>query len=449
MQRRAFLGALAGAALKRPNLLFLLSDDQRADLLSCAGHPILRTPHIDSIAQTGVRFTNNFCATAICCTSRASLLTGLHEKSHRISNFATPLSNELLRLSYPYLLRNAGYKTGFIGKYGVGGDGAPADLFDVSHGNPGPERPGQSRELGRQAIDFLDTVKSSENFCLSVSFRAPHARDPDPQQYLYDPQEASLYRDAQIPVPLKAAPKYFDRLPDFLKQSESRARWNLRFTNPAHYQESVKSYFRLIAGVDAVVGDILGKLSQRGLADNTIVIYSSDNGYFLGERGLADKWYLYEESIRTPLLIRDPRLPSRLRGGTRNEMALNLDLAPTMLGWAGVAVPASVQGRNLAPLVEGRRTGWRKDWFYSHLFPGNPPKVLIPRSEGIRTRRHKYIRWIDSTPPIEEVYDLAKDPEEIAASPDGKLHRILRERWQTWNRALDNWGPQSKWKDPE
>lgn len=452
MQRRAFLAGMAGAltaATRRPNILFLLTDDQRADLMSCAGHSVLKTPNIDSIASSGVRFTNNFCATAICCTSRATLLTGLHEKTHRISNFRTRLSPQQVELSYPHLLRAAGYKTGFIGKYGVGGDDAPKDLFDLTYGHPGPERPGQSREFGRHAVDFLDKINSTDNFCLSVNFRAPHARDPDPRQYLYDPEEAHLYRDTTIPVPFKADPKYFDRMPEFVRNSESRARWKLRFTNPAHYQESVKSYFRLIAGVDHVVGNILTKLNQKGLADNTVVVFSSDNGYFLGERGLADKWYLYEESIRTPLIIQDPRLPARLRGTTRREMTLNADLSPTFIDIAGVPIPESIQGRSLMPLTRGEKPKWRKEWFYSHLFPGNPPQVVIPRSEGIRTERHKYLRWTDSKPLQEEVYDLAKDPEELTPLPESKLHARLRNRWQVWNQALESWTPQRKWLDPQ
>jgi arylsulfatase A-like enzyme len=446
MQRRAFLGAVFGRSAP-PNILFLLSDDQRADLLGCAGHRVLRTPEIDKLARGGVRFTNNFCATAICCTSRASIFTGLHEKSHRISNFATRLSPDLVGLSYPELLRRAGYRTGFVGKYGVGGDGAPAELFDVSHGNPGLERVGQSREFARQAVDFLDGVKAGQPFCLSVSFRAPHARDADPKQYLYDPEEAGLYGDVTVPVPRKAAPEYFERLPQYLRESESRARWKLRFTSAEQYQESVKSYFRLIAGVDVAVGNILERLSARGLDQNTIVVYSSDNGYFLGERGLADKWYLYEESIRTPLIVYDPR--ARRRGVVRGEMTLNVDLAPTMLEWAGVERPGAMQGRSLVPLLAGQKTEWRREWFYSHLFPGVPPRVVIPRSEGVRTTRYKYIRWVDAKPVDEECYDLRRDPEELTPVADERLRGRMRERWRVWNEAVTGWTPGATWRDPE
>lgn len=448
MRRRTFLSGFLAPA-PRPNILFLLTDDQRGDLLSCAGHPILNTPNIDRLAATGTRFRNNFCSTAICCTSRATILTGLHEKSHRISNFQTPLSPSLRSLSYPELLRRAGYRTGFVGKYGVGGNGAPKDDFDVSFGDPGPERPGQSRELGRQAISFLESNKPSQPFCLSVSFRAPHARDNDPQQYLYDPEEASLFRDITIPVPPKARLEYFERLPAFVQESESRVRYKWRFTTPEHYQESVKSYYRLIAGIDAVVGQILNTLAATGQASNTVVVFSSDNGYFLGERGLADKWYLYEESIRTPLIIADPRLPASLRGRTRNEMTLNLDLSPTFLRLAGIDAPPSLQGRDLMPLVRGESVRWRREWFYSHLFPGVPPRVVIPRSEGLRTVRHKYLRWIDAQPAREEVYDLTRDPEELSPLPPGRLPNQLRRRWEIWNQALAAWQPDQPWQDPQ
>ncbi|MFN7545189.1 MAG: sulfatase [Acidobacteriota bacterium] len=447
MQRRAFLSALAYRP-QRPNFLFLLTDDQRADLMSCAGHPVLRTPNIDRIAASGVRFVNNFCATAICCTSRATILTGLHEKSHGVSDVRTPLRPETLALSYPQRLREAGYRTGFVGKYGVGGDGAPRDHFDVSFGNPGPERVGQSRELGRQAMDFLESSSATQPFCLSVSFRAPHARDPDPKQYLYDPEEAGLYRDLNVPVPRKAAPEFFARMPEAVRSSESRARWQKRFTTPEHYQESVKSYFRLIAGVDAVVGDIVATLARRGFESNTVIVFSADNGYFLGEWGLADKWYLYEESIRTPLIIADPRSGARLRGAARREMTLNLDISPTLLSLAGLTVPASVQGRDLSPLLRGEKPRWRKDWFYSHLFGGNPPQVVIPRSEGVRGERFKYLRWIQSQPLREEVYDLARDPDELHPLERNSKLEELRGRWSRWNQALSSWSPSRPWADP-
>jgi arylsulfatase A-like enzyme len=454
MQRRHFIAGLAPALVgfaqeRKPNLLFILTDDQRNDLLSAAGHPVLHTPNIDQLAARGTMFHNNFCSTAICCTSRASILTGLYEPSHKISDFRTPLSPALEALSYPALLRQAGYRTGFVGKYGVGGDTAPEHLFDKTYGPPGLEVPGQSRKFGAHAIDFLDSAKSTDPFCLNLHFRAPHARDADPQQYLYDPEEADLFKGQRMPVSRKALdPTYFENMPAAVKESESRVRWKKRFTNMDHYQESVRSYFRLIAAIDVVVGQVMAKLEAKGMAGNTVVIFSSDNGYFLAERGLADKWYAYEESIRTPLIVSDPRVPASLRGQRRNEMCLNLDIHATLLDAAGLKAPAACQGRSVMPLVRGEKPAWRKEWFYSHWFPGFPPTVTIPKSEGLRTDRWKYLRWIEEKPAREEVYDLARDPEELNEVNNERVRKQLEDRWRVWREAVTNWKPDVNWREP-
>ena len=163
---------------------------------------------------------------------------------------------------------------------------------------------------------------------------------------------------------------------------------------------------------------------------------------------MADKWYLYEESIRTPMIVYDPRLPVRMRGKVRSEMTLNLDLAPTLLGLAQVAQPPSMQGRDLMGLVRGEKQAWRKDWFYSHLFGGVPPNVVIPRSEGIRGERWKYLRWTDAKPAVEEVYDLKRDPEELKNLAGTPMRAKLESRWRQWNTALAGWKVNQPWKDP-
>ena len=150
----------------------------------------------------------------------------------------------------------------------------------------------------------------------------------------------------EIPLPKTAEEAYYKELPAFLRDSEGHRRWGWRFATPTAYQEAVKGYYRLITGIDRVVGRIRSELAARGLADNTVIVYMSDNGYFLGERGLADKWYMYEESIRVPLIIYDPRLPADRRGQRRSEMALNIDVAPTFLDLADIRVPHEMQGRN-------------------------------------------------------------------------------------------------------
>ncbi len=444
------------AADRKPNIIFLLTDDQRWDTLGCMGNRIIQTPNIDRLARDGVVFENNFCATAICMTSRASIFSGLLERSHGISSFATPFSPEALARTYPSLLRRAGYRVGFIGKCGVGNE-LPAEAFDYFQGFSGQgqyfhERDGKTVHLTQiqeeQALEFLGGCSKDRPFCLSVSFKAPHVQDEDPRQFLYDPIYEDLYRSVTIPVPETAQPRYFEILPNFLHESEGRLRWKLQFATPEMYQRSVKGYYRLITGVDTMVGHLLNALKVRGFLDNTVLVFTGDNGYFLGEHGLSHKWYMYEESIRTPLVIWDPRLPAKVRGHRRKEMTLNIDLAPTFLSLAGVEIPACTQGRDLSQLVQGKSLPWREEWFYSHLYPSS----RIPKSEGIRTDRWSYIRWIDRDPVYEELFDLRNDPHNIHNLAGSKQHErqlnALRERWEAWGASLGTWAANRRWEDP-
>ena len=299
-----------------------------------------------------------------------------------------------------------------------------------------------------QALEFLGGSSKDQPFCLSVSFKAPHVQDEDPRQFLYDPIYENLYKDTTIPVPETAQPRYFEMLPPFLRESEGRVRWKLQFATPEMYQRSVKGYYRLITGVDAVTGRLMRALKERGFLDNTVVVFTGDNGYFLGEHGLSHKWYQYEESIRTPLVIWDPRLPARARGRRRAGMTLNIDLAPTFLRLAGVEVPACTQGRDLLPLVRGESGPWRKEWFYSHLYRN----AKIPQSEGIRTERWSYIRWIDRDPVYEELFDLRHDAHNVRNLAGSKGHEKtlerLRGRWKAWRARLGEWRPDRPWQDP-
>ena len=181
--------------------------------------------------------------------------------------------------------------------------------------------------------------------------------------------------------------------------------------------------------------------------DNTIIVYTGDNGFYLGEHGLSGKWFMHEESIRTPLIVYDPRLPAAQQGARRTQMSLNIDVAPTILHWAGVNGPA-MQGRDLSPVVEGRQVPWRTEWFYEHLYDNR----WIPRSEGVRTGTLKYARYLDTQPLFEELYDVAADPLEernlIRDAGSNTKAAELRERWRLWLEKLQAWTPASEWKDP-
>lgn len=434
-----FAGQLAEATA-RPNLILFLADDQRWDALGAYGNSLIQTPHIDRLAEMGVLFENAFVTTSICAPSRASIFTGQYVSRNGVWDFRTELTNEQLASSYLGVLKKAGYRLGFIGKWGVGQP--PQRFFDYNKGFPGQgkywvEVEGQKRHLtslmGDQAIEFLEGSSSEAPFCLSISFKAPHVQDSydlSQNPFPFDSELAELYSGDSIPPPKTAASEYFDRLPLFLKNSENRKRWAIRFWGPDRYQESVKGYYRLISGIDRVVGRIMRKLAEKQLADNTILLYTADNGFYLGEYGLAGKWLPHEVSLRVPLIVYDPRARASLQGNRRTELVLNIDVAPTLLDLAGIEVPPIMQGRSLLPLLQAEHLAWRQEFFYEHLFR----HPLIPPTEAVRTERWKYIRYVESDPLYEELYDLRTDALEehnLASNPShADTLNEMRGKWR-------------------
>jgi arylsulfatase A-like enzyme len=433
---------LALAAEQPMNVIFLLADDQRWDTLGSYGNRIVETPELDQLAAEGVRFEHMFVTTSLCVTSRASFITGQYARRHQIWDFATQLTDQQLAESYLGRMKAAGYHLGFIGKYGVGDP--PENYFEYNRAFPGQGRfilevDGKTRHLtsvmGDQAVEFVQTAPEGRPFCLSVSFKAAHVQDSydiTDEPFPYDPELADLYADVVIEPPVSALPEFFSRLPRALQDSEARLRWAIRFWGPTRHQESVKGYYRLVTGIDRVVGRLRRALAERGLSDTTAIVYSGDNGFFLGEYGLAGKWTPHEPSIRVPLLVHDPRLPAGGRGAVRREMALNIDVAPTLLELAGLEPSASMQGRSVMPLVRGETPEWRTDFFYEHVF--EHPR--IPKTEGVRTERWKYIRYVDEDPAIEELYDLGQDPQELDNLAGRKewepVLEKLRRSWSEW-----------------
>ena len=430
------IGSAHAAQSPPPNILFLLADDLRADTLGCAGNKIVQTPNIDALAKRGTLFRNAFVTTSICCVSRASIFSGQYARRHGIEDFKTPFTQAQWSNTYPMLLRTAGYHTGFIGKFGVG-EVMPTNAFDYWDGFPGQGRYFASntpvhltRRMGDSALRFLGQP-DARPFCLSISFKAPHVQDEArDRSFPPDPQDEALYVNARIPLPKNYSVDAFARLPAFVQNSEGHTRWRRRFATPEMRERNVKDYYRLITGMDREIGRMLAALDELHLATNTLVVFASDNGYFLGERGLTDKFLMFEESIRVPLIVFDPRAPRRERGRQRDEMVLNIDLAPTLLDVAGVAIPGTMQGTSLRPLVNGAKVPWRKDWFYEHHFSFGGK---IPEVEGVRTERWKYFRYTAATPPVEELYDLKQDPLETRnlASEARSAQELatLRARW--------------------
>ncbi len=404
----------------RPNVIFFLSDDQRADFLGCAGHPILKTPVIDRLAAEGVRFENAFVTTSICAASRATLFTGLYERSHRFTFGTPPIARKFIDQSYPALMRKAGYRTGFVGKFGVGCEGVETMFDSLVRVGRRPyyrkQPDGTTRHFteiaGDLAIEFIRGVEPERPFCLSLSFNAAHAEDGDKENHYPAPKaEDGMYEDVTIPPPKLADPAVYESQPEFLKRSLNRERYFWRWDTPEKYQRNVRAYYRMITGMDRVMGRVLKELVRTGRDKNTVVIFMGDNGYYKGSRGFAGKWSHYEESLRVPLVVFDPRAEKPLRGRVLGQMALNVDIAPTILQYAGLDVPKSYQGESLVPMMGGAAPDdWRTGFFCEHLMETG---TRIPKWEGVRGSRYVYARYFQQEPVYEFLHDLDQDPDQL------------------------------------
>jgi arylsulfatase A-like enzyme len=423
-----FLGTEKSAAQKsskqikaKPNIIFILTDDQRFDALGYAGKKIIQTPEMDKLAQSGAYFRKAIVTTPICSASRASIFSGLHERTHKYTFQTGDIRKEYMAESYPKLMKDAGYYTGFFGKFGVNFS-EKNDLFDIiddyDRNGAFPDRRGYyykklagdtvhlTRFTGQQALDFIEKAPTEKPFCLSLSFSAPHAHDNAPEQYFWDEGTANLYNDVVIPEPDLREDQYFNALPEGVRKGFSRVRWGWRFDTPEKYQEMVKGYYRMISGIDLEIAKIRQQLKEKGLDKNTVIILMGDNGYFLGERQIADKWLMYDLSINVPLIIYDPRVQKHQ---DVEAMALNIDIPATIADLAGVAQPKSWQGKSLVPIVSGKSDNVQRDTvLIEHLWEFKD----IPPSEGVRTNEWKYFRYVNDKS-WEELYNLKKDPKEI------------------------------------
>lgn len=412
-----FFGSFSAFAQQnRPNIIFILTDDQRWDALGFAGNPIIQTPEMDRFAAEGTYFENAFVTTPICAASRASILTGLYERTHGYTFGQGDIKEPFMAQSYPVELRKAGYYIGFFGKFGVNYRGF-SGLFDEGENYDrngkfddrrgyffktiGKDTVHLTRYTGQQAIDFIRNAPGEKPFMLSLSFSAPHAHDPAKLQYFWSPEYDTMYQNVVIPDPILASDAEFLAQPEYVRKGENRTRWHWRYDTPEKYQHSVKGYYRMISEVDSEIGKIRKVLEEKGLADNTVIIFMGDNGYFLGERQLAGKWLMYDNSLRVPLMIFDPRV----KGGKRDQsFALNIDVPATILDLAGIPQPQTWQG---VPL-NSPQLSKRKEMLFEHLWQ----TPIIPPSEAIRTERWKYLRYIND-PSHEELYNLQVDPLEI------------------------------------
>ncbi|WP_435357997.1 family 78 glycoside hydrolase catalytic domain [Emticicia sp. SJ17W-69] len=438
-------------AQSKPNIIFILTDDHRADALGYAGNKYAYTPEMDKLAKTGTYFKKAIVTTPICAASRASILSSMQERTHKYTFQTGDIREEYMQNSYPKVLKNAGYYTGFYGKFGVkyehlnqlfdqhedyDRNGKYTDRRGYFFKKLGKDTVHLTRYTGQKAIDFIKNAPTDKPFCLSLSFSAPHAHDNAPDQYFFDEQTAHLLENTTIDPPLLGDDKYFNAQPEGVKVGFSRLRWTWRFDNPEKYQRMVKGYYRMIAGIDLEIAKIRTELQKKGLDKNTVIILMGDNGYFLGERQLADKWLMYDNSIRVPLIVYDPRVKTHR---DIDEMALNIDVAATIADLAGVKQPKSWHGKSFYPLVKGTAKSMQRDTILiEHLWEFEQ----IPPSEGVRTQNWKYFRYVNDKS-AEELYDLKTDPQEINnLAKNEKFNVILAELRSKTNQLSQ------KYKDP-
>ena len=463
VDRREFLGFLAqGSAIaglsscmspaggrgkggKRPNIIFIMSDDHAAHALSCYGSRINKTPHLDRLAREGMRFDRCYATNSLCGPSRATILTGKYNHLNGLLDNRVIFDNR--QVVFPMILRAHGYQTAMIGKWHLKCEPKGFDYWNVL--------PGQGRyhdpiliEMGERkvvkgyvtdlltdfAIDFLGKKRDPDKpFLLMLHHKAPH------RNWQPDKKHAHLYDDVEIPTP-----ETFD---DDHSHRASPARtcdMSILHTLTRHdvkgdfpkgltphqlkvwkYERFIKDYLRCIASVDENVGRLLDYLDRTGLAENTMVVYTSDQGFFLGDHGWFDKRFFYEESDRMPFLV---RFPGRVKAGSVNrDLVSNVDFAPTFLDLAGAPIPKDMQGRSFKPILFGATPAdWRKSFYY-HYYEF-PAEHKVRRHYGVRTDRYKLIYYykIDEW----ELFDLDRDPHELRSVYDDPAYADVRKKLQ-------------------
>ena len=415
-----------------PNIVFILIDDLRWDELSCAGHPYIKTPNIDRIAKEGALFGNAFMTTPLCSPSRASFLTGKYAHTHGITDNVDRSAASKRLVTFPALLHRSGYETAFIGKWHMGNDDAPRPGFDrwVSFKGQGtyinPEinedgktvkRPGYTTDiLTGYAVEFI-RQRHEKPYLVYLAHKAIHpevTQNNDGSVNLEDAERflpAERHQNAYAGVTILRRPNY-GRAPQG-KPALQRQIGNLPLlgARTVTTDEAILGRQRTLLAIDEGVGEILKALKETGQLDNTIIVFTSDNGYFYGEHGLSvERRLAYEESIRMPLLVRYPEAIKP--GAVRDEMVLNIDLAPTLLTLAGVSVPSDMQGRSLVPLLKGERSNWRKSFLIEYYSDTVFPRISHMGYKAVRTDRWKYIHYLELQG-MDELYDLKGDPYEM------------------------------------
>jgi arylsulfatase A-like enzyme len=418
---------------EHPNVLFILCDDIRWDHLSCAGHPYLKTPNIDRIANEGVHFRNMFCTTSLCSPSRASIISGLYAHTHGVTNNFTEFPNDLP--SFPKSLQKAGYETAYIGKWHMGEDNdekrpgfdywishkGQGKYYDTEFNNNGVRKvePGYYTTVATQfALDWLKR-EHSKPWCLMLGHKAPHSF------YTAEPKYLHTFDDIRVPYPKSAfmlddKPTWYkDRLYTWHGIYGPLFEWRKKFPDDKpeavkDFENMIHGYWGVIESVDDSVAALLKFLEDTKQLDRTIVVFMGDNGLLNGENGMVDKRAMHDASLRVPLLVRypgliDPKAPKNIR-----QQVLTLDVAPSLLELCHAEPLPSIHGKSWVKLVQQGDDSWRKSWFYEYNYEKQFP--YTPNIRGVRTDDWKYVHYPhgDDGPDhyMAELYDMKNDPGE-------------------------------------
>jgi arylsulfatase A-like enzyme len=455
----------------KPNLLVILIDDLRFDEFGAGGHPYMKTPHIDRLAEEGVLFERAFHTTPICSPNRASIVSGQYASRHGIiDNVARDAMSHRLP-NYHLHLQKLGYRTAHIGKWHMGNDGKPRPGYDYwvsfdGHGslnNPRLNHDGAYREhagyitdiMNKLAVDFLDEHlrrAKKQPFSLFFAHKAVH---PDAEQaadgtlkisalggYVLPPRHESLYQGAVFPrrpnmlspaEVIKQKPAWAEC---FELKRNARSQEILTALRSGE-QEEIRRRAAMMASVDEGVGMILERLERAGELDNTFILFLGDNGFFFGEHGLGpERRFAYEEGIRSPFVA---RYPKKVKAGLRvRDLVICQDIAPTLISLAGGKPGAQIQGHSILPLLAGKRAGWRRSFLVEYWAENAMPWLVGMTYKAVRTDRYKLIHWVNrrQTGELDELYDLEHDPYEIKNLIRSRVHGAIRAKLRKELRSL-------------
>ena len=423
----AAAASLASAADKRPNILFMMSDDHAAHAISAYSGKLIQTPSLDRLAKEGMKFERVYCVNSICTPSRAAILTGQYSHINGVPTFNALDPN---RVTVAALLQKAGYYTAMIGKWHLGSDPVGFDHWEIYPGQGVYRDPvlytkeGSKKYTGeyateveaKLAIETLRNRPKDKPFFMMLHHKAPH------RPWVPTPRLDKIWRAKTIPEPDTLFDDYATRTDAIREQAQSIAR-NLNKTDVKDdppqglsgdaltrwkYQRYMQDYLACIQSIDETTGDVLKALEDEGILDDTLIIYTSDQGFFLGDHGMYDKRFMYEESLKMPFLV---RWGKNIKPGSVNtDICINCDFAPTFLDLAGAPIPGDMQGASLAPLLRGETpSGWRTSMYYRYYH--SPGDHNTARHYGVRTLTHKLIHFDGKNQ--WELYDLANDPQEL------------------------------------